>query len=275
MEREELAKLALTDIQEPLTAETVEQALKSPPFIPIPSALNLRDIGLSTPGKIKPNLIFRSGALTSWPGSSKALLATQYHVTTIFDLRHERERQRMPSPVIQGIETVWVPPSATPNPVKLEDYIPNGGTTGFADMYEEVATIYAPAYSGILRHVIEKPKDPFLFHCTAGKDRTGVLAALIESLAGAEKSTIAENYSLTRIGVEPGRELLTSLLQNAFGGVDIRTPGFKELSSNDGAFILAFLDRVEERWSSVEGYCETMLGLSMVEIEKVKANIAA
>lgn len=46
----------------------------------------------------------------------------------------------------------------------------------------------------------------------AGKDRTGVLAALLLSLAGADSSVVDHDYTLTRIGAEPAREMLTKKL---------------------------------------------------------------
>ncbi|KAF2100292.1 hypothetical protein NA57DRAFT_54384 [Rhizodiscina lignyota] len=275
MDREALAQLAATDIHAALPPEDAEKALSSPPFIPIPSALNLRDLGLAAPATIKPGLIFRSGALTTWPASSRALLFSQYGIKTIFDLRHERERTRMPSPEIAGIETVWLPPTTAPSPLTLEKFAANGGVDGFADMYEEVATIYAPAFARVFAHIVARPREPLLFHCTAGKDRTGTLAALIERLAGAADDVVAADYALTRIGVEPGREMLTGILQSAFGGVGIETPGFKELSSCEGGYVLAFLRRVEERWGGVEGYLKGVLGLTGEEVEMVKRNIAA
>ena len=274
MERDELAKLAALDGLAPIPPQQVAEALAGPPFIPIPSALNLRDIGLSGANKIKPGLIFRSGGLTTWPDSSKQLLATQYHITTIFDLRSEGERVRQPSPEIEGIETVWLPPTNIPERLDLQIFVANGGADGYASNYEEVARIYAPAFARVFRHIIDKPGEAFLFHCTAGKDRTGVLAALLESLAGVEESAIADDYAFSRTGYEPAREMLMGFLLSLFPGVGLDTPGFQQFCACKGEFILAFLKKVDEKWGGVEGYCESVLGLTKEEIEKVKQNIA-
>lgn len=54
-----------------------------------------------------------------------------------------------------------------------------------------------------------------MIHCTAGKDRTGVLGALILDLTGVDKDTIAQEYALTESGLEAWRPTVVEhLLQN-------------------------------------------------------------
>ena len=57
----------------------------------------------------------------------------------------------------------------------------------------------------------------------AGKDRTGVLALLILSVAGADTHTINHDYALTRVGTEPVREFLLLKLGNG-KPVDVNDP---------------------------------------------------
>lgn len=52
-------------------------------------------------------------------------------------------------------------------------------------------------------HLLTRPGDPLLVHCTAGKDRTGVVCALILALAGVEDRLVAEEYALTAVGLVP------------------------------------------------------------------------
>lgn len=57
-----------------------------------------------------------------------------------------------------------------------------------------------------------RTQDTFLTLVEAGKDRTGVLAALLLKLAGVDDDTIAEDYALTRVGREPAREMVMARL---------------------------------------------------------------
>ena len=49
----------------------------------------------------------------------------------------------------------------------------------FMELYTQILDNAGPTFGTILRHIKDRPTDGVLFHCTAGKDRTGVLAAII------------------------------------------------------------------------------------------------
>jgi protein tyrosine/serine phosphatase len=62
-----------------------------------------------------------------------------------------------------------------------------GFTLAYADILEQAP----PSYKQILLHLANKPSKPLIVHCSAGKDRTGVICALILSLCGVDDETIA------------------------------------------------------------------------------------
>lgn len=103
--------------------------------------------------------------------------------------------------------------------------------------------------------------------CIAGKDRTGVLAAILLDLAGAPKNIIAYDYALSRVGVEPARELLTQMLKMWNKDWTLETPGMKEFSQIKAEFMLGTLEMMEERYGGVEGYVR---GLGFVDNDLVK-----
>jgi len=88
----------------------------------------------------------------------------------------------------------------------------SGKTEAFMQLYAEILEAGGPAFAAILRHVRDSPNDAFIFHCTAGKDRTGIAAALLLLLAGIPSDTISTDYALTRIGRAPMRPLILSRL---------------------------------------------------------------
>lgn len=47
------------------------------------------------------------------------------------------------------------------------------------ELYSQILDRGGPAFASILRHVRDKPNEGCLFHCTAGKDRTGIIAAIL------------------------------------------------------------------------------------------------
>ena len=58
-----------------------------------------------------------------------------------------------------------------------------------------------PSCRTILLHLANEPEKPLIVHCTAGKDRTGVICALVLSLCGVDDDFVAHEYALTEIGL--------------------------------------------------------------------------
>lgn len=71
---------------------------------------------------------------------------------------------------------------------------------------------YQSTFRELLLFVLKYPGAPFLIHCTAGKDRTAIAVALLLSIAGVPREFIAHDFALTRIGIEPVREVLQAKL---------------------------------------------------------------
>jgi hypothetical protein len=86
--------------------------------------------------------------------------------------------------------------------------------------YGDILTAAPASYRPILLHLAYEPSKPLVVHCTAGKDRTGVLCALILSLCGVEDEVIAHEYSLTEVG-------LTSEWKEAILDHMMRNPALK------------------------------------------------
>lgn len=72
---------------------------------------------------------------------------------------------------------------------------------GFTRAYTDILNNAPESYKTILLHLANEPEKPLIVHCTAGKDRTGVLCALILSLCGVDDEVVAHEYSLTEVGL--------------------------------------------------------------------------
>jgi hypothetical protein len=168
-----------TSIQNALPEDAVQEILSSEPFIPIPQALNFRTI-FSSP-HLKPNLIFRSGSLEHLPPSSLAMLKTDYNITTVFDLRSQSERETSPSPLIDGVETVWIPSRNDIEQTRLVDgtaavkekkkapwaaFVEDDGTKGFVNMYGKMLETHKPAFKAVFEKLRDGGNGGLLFHCT-------------------------------------------------------------------------------------------------------------
>jgi protein tyrosine phosphatase len=72
---------------------------------------------------------------------------------------------------------------------------------GFTRAYSDILNNAPPSYRTILLHLANEPSKPLIVHCTAGKDRTGVICAVVLSLCGVDDEIVAHEYALTEIGL--------------------------------------------------------------------------
>jgi len=269
---------------DPLDEDYVRTRLKQPPFVTIDGVLNIRDLGsypTADPSLItKPSSLYRSGEVSGITEEGKSQLKS-LGITHIFDLRSDPEMAKWQSPIphIGGVQVIHTPI------FKSEDYSPEmmarrfklysaNKTEAFMELYTQIMDNAGPSFRTILYHIRDNPDSGCVFHCTAGKDRTGILAALLLKLADVDDQTIAEDYALTRIGREPAREKVMARLR--------KEPLFA--SNNEAALnmfscrpdtMLAFLSLLEEKYGGVKGYLKGVVQLTGEDISTIRSNILA
>lgn len=171
---------------------------------------NFRDLGgikLFNGRVINHNKIFRSGEL--FETSDNTLLALEkLNIRHIFDLRGFDEVKYKPDCAPDGCEYHNIPAHNTKrslvvNPSMIVDLIPSylpasvscwGYKLRFKHIYRKLP-FKNKAYAEIFK--VMDSGESFLFHCTAGKDRTGVASMLILSALGADMETIKQDYLLS------------------------------------------------------------------------------
>lgn len=168
--------------------------------------------------------------------------------------------------------------------------LPFAYSEGFVNAYRDIATHAThsdkgnAAYPAILRQIIDHPDEPLVFHCTAGKDRTGVLAAVLLRLAGVDDDTIAWEYALTEPGLGSWRDLfIERISKGGLGQAGAKSAEVKEvkpkMSREEAARIVgsragnvrAFLKLIlDGEFGGVEKYLTDMCGLSKEDVEKLR-----
>ncbi|KAH6630988.1 protein-tyrosine phosphatase-like protein [Chaetomium sp. MPI-SDFR-AT-0129] len=302
MDAPALLALAQTDGTLPLppTSTPLATILSSPPFIHVPFSFNSRDLGLVPGSPIRPGLFFRTAGFSApkpkpnpdpdQNTSSEAPFTTSTlrdalggRVRYLVDLRTEGERVRRPDPDgddgDEGVTAIWEPTAeGAPNAVDFALFAEGDGEKGFVEMYLGVLKYYAATIRRVLEAVRDgKGEEGVVFHCTAGRDRTGVVAGLLLSLAGASADTVALDYVLSRIGIEPAREMLeAALTSGGLGGapsVEARHAGLKNLSNLRVRTWAAFVKALEAEHGGFEGYVKGALGFSDDDVRLIRRNL--
>ncbi|KAI1462640.1 protein-tyrosine phosphatase-like protein [Annulohypoxylon moriforme] len=268
-----LLKLAETDVSQEITKDQYIPVLTQPPFVFVDGTFNTRDIGLVPGSPLKPGYVFRSGALAQLSDNGKAVLGGKLGVKRVFDLRSPEERGKAPDPVLDGVEHTWIESSRPDSTPDLERFVEGAGEVGYREMYLEVVDVYQESWKAILEHIRDRPADPFLVHCTAGRDRTGVLAGLLLTLAGAPQDVIVLDYLLSRIGTEPVRLMLLDFAVKGTNATSHDQPGFYNLINLRASSWAAFVDGVQKEYGGFEQFITDKLGFSSDDLAKIKANL--
>ncbi|KAK3956100.1 protein-tyrosine phosphatase-like protein [Pseudoneurospora amorphoporcata] len=292
LSKADLIALSETDVTQPIPKESIFAALATPPFLYIPGTFNTRDLGLlpltTTPPSnnpngqsrrkvgIRPGLIYRSGGFFPNGGfndAAKTQLATQLGIKKIFDIRSVREHSHAPDPEIPGVKNIWIGAEATEKEatVNLADFLEGKGEQGYVKMYMDVLAGYKDVIGALLRSILETPEEPqpILFHCTAGRDRTGVVAGLLLSLAGVSEEDVEMDWMLSRIGTEMAREQLLGFAMKGAGVNSMESAGFGNLVSLRRECWAAFVREVKRVYGGWEGYVRGELGLGVGEVERI------
>lgn len=174
-------------------------------FLPLSGTLNTRDLGglPTTHGQVtRTGRLLRSdGPLNLTPSDLDMLAALP--LTTVVDLRQAHELTRDPSSLAgrAGIDL---------HNIEIWGRIDAAGAAQPADKFDITAFYIAaldhagPAFVQVIDVLTHAPGTG-MFHCTAGKDRTGLVAALILEAVGVARDVIIEDFALTEDRIEPLR----------------------------------------------------------------------
>lgn len=166
--------------------------------IPIPQTYNMRDLGgLPTKsGHMTPyNVFWRGDSPHNTTLHAREILL--YHrMTTIIDLRQADECQKHPNPLANDHAFIYV------HQPLLMGNLSTAVHNNLQDFYVHILESSKPALATVLRTCATAPAGVF-FHCQLGKDRTGIVSALLLLLAGVPESVVIDDYVQTAHNIQP------------------------------------------------------------------------
>lgn len=167
-------------------------------------ATNLRELGgYPTPdGTIRRGVLFRGGRMNELDAEGLAV-HRGLGLRTILDLRRPDEVAEAPTPRFGGERNVHISVSNDTNafgvaaaqaddPGQASEVLATA-----AAYYRSLVVEQLPRWRPVVDHVLDADGSPLLFHCTAGKDRTGFLAAMLLKFLDVDDATVFEDFELT------------------------------------------------------------------------------
>jgi len=249
-------------------------------FVPLVGAVNFRDIGgykTESGKRVLPGKVFRSDELSEL-SDTDLLTLKEIGLRWIFDLRNKREVSK---------KMDRIPPDApfeyahTPIYEKepKREYLPiilfkrHKLGEALAERYFYMIEKRAEAFGKILSYFADPKNFPIVYHCTAGKDRTGIITALILSILGVPEETIVADYSLSNLGFDHYfKEFVEDQRHAAMGVRDEEFQGFFVVQPD---WIKNILDHLHEKYGSVERYLIEKANMDQMTIERIRMNLLA
>ncbi|BCK01295.1 phosphatase [Anaerocolumna chitinilytica] len=201
----------------------MEQVMKN-----LAKPVNFRDLGGITGKdgkKVRPLRILRSGELVKLTKEDIEILSNEFQLRTIIDLRGEKEYGEKPDDEVPGasyynvdiLKKIHETGADLGSLESVQDV--HGAHYHMNLLYEQMINNEGAArgFREVLDLLLEQEEGAFLFHCFAGKDRTGLTAAIILTILGVSKEDIIYDYLKTNEQrKEENEELLGKLTEQGF-----------------------------------------------------------
>ncbi|KRM97260.1 protein tyrosine serine phosphatase [Liquorilactobacillus aquaticus DSM 21051] len=233
---------------------------------------NFRDIGgyQTSDGHLKAGVFFRSGELYNLKPQNINFLSNTVRLKKIYDFRRPEEISNRPDTSIENILYENINLMSSPgqaNPSLKNMVIASNIEEHMLSVYSELV-LSPSSQKGYHQFLIEilNNADPIVFHCFAGKDRTGFAAALLLKIAGVSETDIFEDYLLTNEARKKENAEILARFQKTLSPEKLAA---LDVSLNVKAAYLAHaFDLVKQRYGAFNNYLEKGLQLPANYISK-------
>ena len=212
--------------------------------------LNARDLGgypTADGRETRWGAVVRSDSLAPLTAAGQAALV-DHGVRSIVDLRMPSELAEQPNPFakpsahgVSYTNVSFIDPASAP---------PTGDFTDLATEYVKMLELHRASVAAVMTTIAEAPPGGVLIHCMGGKDRTGLIAALLLELAAVPRETIGADYALTAECLRPREE---DFLENGPGERAERAALLAKYEPR-AEVMEEVLGQLDERYGGVEGY---------------------
>ncbi|MGX7245384.1 tyrosine-protein phosphatase [Enterococcus quebecensis] len=233
---------------------------------------NFRDIGgiKNKEGKqIKKDVFLRSGELSSLTKEDENRLETTYRLGKIIDLRSEAEVEERPDMSVPKTEYIHIDilEDIQDEGASIGDFVkigsPEKSASYMKKLYEDIAlnSTSQKGYNQFFEEILALQKqESILFHCFAGKDRTGIAAVLILETLGVPKEAIYKDYLLTNDLRKKENAMILEQAKKA----ELEEANLEALHvalNVDSSYLDNFYETVQKNYGDVDTYLRQAIGI--------------
>jgi len=251
-----------------------DAAATGPRWIELDGAANARDVGglPAAGGRTRSNVLLRADALDALSPGDVAELAGRRGLRHVVDLRSDGERAERGRGLLgerggirytelQIIDEAQLLQRRQEREQMLADGVPIAHI--MADGYVQLLEWGAASFVEAFRAVVADDGVPALVHCSAGKDRTGVLVALLLGAGGVEPDAIVADYAAT--GQRMGAVIARLETASIFAGLAAALPAFTFDAHPET--MARFLGHLGRHWGGPAGWLGAQ-GVTDAEVER-------
>lgn len=220
---------------------------------------------------MRQGILFRSDNLAAI-SDDDAQAMSDLGIVTIYDLRSDEEVEAAPDRPVPGVERRHLPIDVGATEAEHFAHMndPEEGREFMRELNRDFVTdAQALEQFGTMLAQIADTEGAVLYHCTAGKDRTGWISMLLQHIAGADDATIMQDYLLTNEYIADTVEPTLDRIEEAGLNPEI----FRPMILVEESFLQAGLDEVAKVYGDLDTYLTDGLGLDTAQIETLKAKM--
>jgi protein-tyrosine phosphatase len=193
-----------------------------------------------------------------------------YGIRTVIDLRMDEEREGDP-PAGAPIDLLHISLFDDDKAVFAKIDAAAEAAPDVASATREVYLLFLEHFKAnvatAIRAIANAPEGGVIVHCMGGKDRTGLVTALLLALAGVDDEQIAADYALSEERLRPRHELWFAEAET-----EAERKRLERIAQTPAASIVGVLQELERRYESVEGYLRTA-GVSDDDLARARARL--
>ncbi|MBS0937900.1 tyrosine-protein phosphatase [Lactiplantibacillus plantarum] len=238
--------------------------------------VNLRDLGgIRNQNRqlVKSGLVFRSGQLDELSTEQVQYLDEALKITRIVDMRSAAERKQFPDVIwSQAQYTVLdVLKNESKNGASLQSMITDSGNVQarMFSLYEQLAldTTARQCYHQFIKLLLV-PNQPLIFHCFAGKDRTGVGASLfLKILAVSDEQIMIDYLKTNQMRVTANEKILEELADQI---TKEQKQAIEQALLVDADYLTHYFDTIQEHYGSFDSYLKIGLNLTNEDLKQLR-----
>jgi len=268
MKKKILSALAITLLCSSVSAQVADSAKRK---VELQGAVNFRDLGGYTTKDghhIKWGKIYRSADMSKLTDQDLTTLAER-KIAYDVDLRGTQESKQAPDRMNPNTDYILCPAGSDNVGNMMQSF--KGKTHGDSIMvdYYSNTTYLADRYKPFFGKLLAMPEDKSLvFHCTAGKDRTGIGAALLLYSLGVPYETIMKDYEASNYYRAAENEKMAKQMVQF---LKVNEAVAKDVVAVKKEYLDATFTAIKKQYGSIDNYLKTQVGLTNKDIKELKA----